>query len=203
MAPVQYMKETSNNSKKGVLCCLQDQSTLGAMSEVDSPEQDSIWARFFGSSMHPIALCHFVVYANHQRVRFLSFEVLWNWQSLGRTLIPRMLGISIHAESVRENYSSFDLGASVPDILAVPAKTAAADLPQTVSEVSEGSPEAEAAVQPANSSSNATATTGAAGSVTITTEDGKVIKTKTTITNTFNKVAAGIKHFATQDRQTA
>lgn len=61
MAPVQYMKETSNNSKKGVLCCLQDQSTLGAMSEVDSPEQDSIWARFFGSSMHPIALCHFVV----------------------------------------------------------------------------------------------------------------------------------------------
>ena len=112
-----------------------------------------------------------------------------------------MLGISIHAETVRENYSSFDLGASVPDILAVPAETA--DLPQTVSEVSEGSPEAEAAVQPANSSSNATATTGAAGSVTITTEDGKVIKTKTTITNTFSKVAAGIKHFATQDRQTA
>lgn len=108
-----------------------------------------------------------------------------------------MLGISIHAESVRENYSSFDLGASVPDILAVPAETAAADLPQTVSE---GSPEA--TVQPANSSSNATATTGAAESVTITTEDGKVIKTKTTITNTFSKVAAGIKHFATQDRQT-
>jgi len=113
----------------------EDQSALGAMSEVDSPEQDSIWARFFGTG-----------------------------------------------------------SASVPDILAVPAETAAADLPQTVSE---GSPEA--TVQPANSSSNATATTGAAESVTITTEDGKVIKTKTTITNTFSKVAAGIKHFATQD----
>lgn len=96
----------------------------------------------------------------------------------------------------------YTTGASVPDILAVPAESA--DLPQTVSE---GSPEA--AVQPANSSTNATVSTGAkvstgaAGSVTITTEDGKVIKTKTTITNTFSKVAAGIKHFATQDCQTA
>ena len=197
MAPVQYMKETSNNSKKSVLC-LQDQSALGAMSEVDSPEQDSIWARFLGS-MHPI-----VSGACKRQRRFLSFEVLWNWQSLGRTLIPNMLGIS-SAESVRESHSSFDLGASVPDILAVPAESA--DLPQTVSEGSPGSPEA--AVQPANSSTNATVSTGAkvstgaAGSVTITTEDGKVIKTKTTITKTFSKVAAGIKHFATQDCQTA
>ncbi len=55
------------------------------MSEVDSPEQDSIWARFFGS-MHSIALCHFVSGAcKRPERRVLSFEVLWNWQSLGRT----------------------------------------------------------------------------------------------------------------------